>query len=205
MAAPTFRSASASRSGLLSASDGDGMVGASAGASTVEFSSAATLGLSAVEAFITMPPLCTEIIEASPPRTEHSARTHLRIAVRAGLAHPQVMDMRAHLEATRERRTDTPAAIAGQPLTGAPQATEPMQAPGDSPAANEVSLDDQTLRVLVVSAAAAAVSRADSLRVEAPAFRTVAGTLAAGMPAVDTAAVEVTVAADTAAGAKHSA
>jgi hypothetical protein len=80
-----------------------------------------------------------------------------------------------------------------------------MQAPGDSPAANEVSLDDQTLRVLVVSAAAAAVSRADSLRVEAPAFRTVAGTLAAGMPAVDTAAVEVTVAADTAAGAKHSA
>ena len=118
-----------------------------------------------------------------------------------------VTDMRAHLAATRGRRTASPAAIAEQPLTGALQATEPTQATGDSPAANEVSLDaDQAHRGLVVSAAAEAVRRADSLRMEAPAVRTVAGTLVADMPAVDTAAaVEVTVAADTAAGANCSA
>ena len=54
-------------------------------------------------------------------------------------------------------------------------------------------------RALAASAAAGAVSRADSLPMEAPAVHT-----AAGMPAVDTAAVEVTVAGDTAAGAKRS-
>jgi hypothetical protein len=48
------------------------------------------------------------------------------------------------------------------------------------------------------------VIHADLLRMEAPAVRTVVDTLAADMPAVDTAAVEVTVAADTAVGAKCS-
>ena len=164
-----------------------------------------SLGLSAEERFITMPLLCTEIIEDSLPRMVDSERAGLRIAVGAGLAHPQVADMRAHLEAMRGHRTASPAAIAGQPLTGVLKGTEPTQATGDSPAANEVSLDaNQARRALVVSAAAAAASRTDSLRVEAPAVRTVADTLAADMPAVDTAAVEVTVAADTAAGAKHS-
>jgi len=55
----------------------------------------------------------------------------------------------------------------------------------------------------VVSAAAAAVSRTDPLRTEG-AVRTVVDTLAVAMPAVDTAAVEVTVAADTAASVKRS-
>jgi hypothetical protein len=63
---------------------------------------------------------------------------------------------------------------------------------------------NQARRALVVSAAAAAVSRADPLRMEASAVRTVADNLAADMPAVDTAAVEGTVAADTAASAKRS-
>ncbi|MGB2836989.1 MAG: hypothetical protein WBL97_04415, partial [Candidatus Sulfotelmatobacter sp.] len=53
-----------------------------------------------------------------------------------------------------------------------------------------------------------ALRRADPLHMEqgmeAPVVRTVADTLAAGMPAVDTVAVEVTAAADTAAGAKRS-
>ena len=159
-----------------------------------------SLGLSAAERFITTPRLCTEIIEDSLPRVADSERADLRIAMGAGLAQPQVADMRAHLEATRGRPTASPATIAGQPLTGALKVTEPTQATGDSPAANELSLDaDQARRALVVSAAAAVVSRADSLRMEAPAVRTVADTLAADMPAVDTAAVEVTVAADTAA------
>jgi hypothetical protein len=147
------------------------------------------------ERFIITPRLCTEIIEDSLPRMADSERTGLRIAVGTGLAQPQVTDMRAHLEATRGRPTVSPAAIAEQPLTGALKATEPTQATGDSPAAR---------RGLVVSAAAAAVRRADSLHMEASAVRTVADTLAADMPAADTAAVEVTVAADTAAGANGS-
>ena len=121
-----------------------------------------------------------------------------------GLAQPQVADLLAHLEATRGRPTASPAAIAGQPLTGALKLTEPTQAIGDSPEANEVSLDaNQARRALVVSAAATAVSRADPLRMEASAVRTGADTLAADMPAVDTAAVEATVAADTEASAKR--
>jgi hypothetical protein len=171
------------------------MDGVSAGACTVESSSAAILMPSAAERFITTPRLCMEIIGDSLPRMAHSERT--------GLAQPQVMDMRAHLEATRECPTASQAAIAGLPLTGALKVTEPTQATGDPPAVNELSLDvNQARLALVVSAATAAVSRADSLRMEAPAVRTVADTLAADMPAVDTAAVEVTVAADTAASAK---
>ena len=119
----------------------------------------ATLGPTGAERFITTPPLCTEIIEDSLPRMAHLERTHLPIAVRTGLAQPQVMGMRAHLEATRGHPTPSPAAIAELPLTGALKVTEPTQATGDSPA---------------------------------------------DMPAVDTAAVEVTVAADTAASAKCS-
>jgi hypothetical protein len=181
------------------------MDGVSAGASTGESSSAAILMPSAAERFIATPRLCTGIIEDSLPRMAHSERTHLRVAMRTDLTQPQVTDMRAHLEATRGRPTASPAAIAGQPLTGAPKVTESTQATGDSPAANELSLDgNQARRALVVSAAAAAVSHADSLRMEALAVRTVADTLAADMPAVDTAAAEVTVAADTAASAKCS-
>ena len=116
---------------------------------------------------------------------------------RAGLAQPQATAMQGHLMAS-------PAAIAGQPLTGALKVTEATQATGDSPAANDLSLDaDRARRVLLVPAAAAVVSRADPLRTEASAVRTVADTLAADTPAVDTAAVEVT-AAGTAAGAKSS-
>ena len=160
---------------------------------------------SAAERFITTPRLRTEIIEDSLPRTAHSERIHSRAAMRMGLAQPQVTDMRAHLEATRGRPTASPAAIAEQLLTGALKVTEPTQATGDSPAANELSLDaNQARRTLAVSAAAAAVSRADPLRTEASAVRTVADTLTADMPAVDTAAVEVTVAADTAASANCS-
>ena len=76
--------------------------------------------------------------------------------------------------------------------------------------ANEVSRDaDQVRRAPAVSAVAAAASRADPLRMEAPVVRTAADTLAVDMPvvdtpAVDTAAVGVTAAADTAAGAKGS-
>jgi len=172
------------------------MDGASAGASTVESSSAATLGRSAAAGFITTQRSCTEIIEDSRPRVADTER--------AGLSQ-QVTDMRAHLEATRGRPTASPAAIAELRLTGALKVTEPTQATGDSPAVNELSLGaNQARRALVVSAAAAAVSRAVSLRMEASAVRTAADTLAADMPAVDTAAVEVTVAADTAAGAKCS-
>jgi hypothetical protein len=178
--------------------------GESAGASTVESSSAATLGASAAERFIITPRLCTEITEDSLPRVADSERADLRVAMRAGLAQPLVTDMRAHLEATRERHTASPAAIAGQPLTGALKGTGPTQATGDSPA-HELRLDaDQARRALVVTAAAAAVSRADILRMEAPAVRTVADTLVADMPAEDTAAVEGTVAADTAASARCS-
>jgi hypothetical protein len=138
------------------------MDGAWAGDSTVESSSAAILMPSAAERFITTPPLCTEIIEGSLPRMAHSER--------AGLTQPRVTDMRGHLEATRERPTASPAAIAGQPLTGARLVTEPTQAAGDSLAVNEVSLDaNQARRALVVSAAAADVSRADPLPMEAPA------------------------------------
>ena len=170
---------------------------------------------SAAERFITTPRLCTEIIEDFLPRMAHSERTDLRIAVGAGLAQLQVTDMQAHLEATGERRTASPAAIEERPLTGARKGTEPSQVTADSPAANEVSLDaDRARRALVASAATAALGRADPLRMEAPAVRTVADTLpadtlAAGMPAVDmpvvdTAAVEVTVAEVTAADGKCS-
>ena|SRR5579863_1620860 len=112
---PTFRSALASRSHRSSALAGDGTDGASAGASTVESSSAAILGPIVGERFITIPRLCMEIIEGSHP--------HVADTERAGLL--QVADMRAHRgatvrrEATRERRTASRAAIAGQPLTGA--------------------------------------------------------------------------------------
>jgi hypothetical protein len=151
LAARTFRSALALRSGHSTASAGDGMDGVSAGASTVESCSAAILMPSVAERFIATPRLCTEIIADSLPRAADSERTHLRIAMRTGLAQPQVTDMLAHLEATRGRPTGSPAAIAGQPLTGAPKVTEPTQATGDS-------LDaDQARRALVVSAAAAAV------------------------------------------------
>ncbi len=162
----------------------------------------ATLGHTAVERFITMPHLCTEIIADSLPRVVDSERAGLRVAMHAGLAQPLVTDMRAYLEATRGRRAASPAPTAAQPLTGARKVTELTQATGDSPAATEVSDANRALRALVVLAAAAAVSRADPLRMEAPEVRTVADMLAAAMPAVDTAAVEVTVAADTAAGVK---
>jgi hypothetical protein len=164
---------------------------------------------SAVERFITTPRLCTEIIEDTRPRVADSERTALPIAVRAGLAQPRVADTQAHLEDTPGRPTASRAATAGQPLTGVLKVTEPTRATGDSPAANGVSLDaDQARHAPVVSAAAAAASRADPLRTEAPAVRTAADILAADMPAVDTAAVEViavevTVAADTAASAKY--
>ena len=177
------------------------MDGVSDGAFTAEFSSAAILMPSAAERFTTTPRLCTEIIEDSLLRMAHSERTHSRIAVRAGLAQPQATDMRAHLETTRGRPTAPPAAIAVQPLTVALKVTEPTPATGDSPAAKELSLDaHQACPAPVVSVAAAAVSRADLLRVEPPAVRT-----AADMPALDTVAVAVTVAADTAASAKRSA
>jgi len=151
---------------------------------------------SAAEGSIATPRLCTEIIEDSLPRMARSERIHLRVAMGTRSAQPQVTGMRAHLEATRGSPATSPAAIA--------EVTAPTQATGDSPAANELSLDaNQARRALVDSAAAAAVSRTDPLRMEASAVRTVADTLA-DMPAVDTAAVEVTVAADTAAGAKSS-
>jgi hypothetical protein len=183
------------------------MDGVSAGAFTVESFSAAILMPSAAERFIITPPLCTEIIEDTLLCVADSERTHLRAAMGAGLAQPQVTHMRGHREATRERRTATPAAIAGQPLTGALKGTEPTQATGDSPAANELSLDaNQARRAQVVSAAAAVGSRAESLRME-QAVRTVADTLAADMPTVGAAAVgdtvaAVTVVADMEAGAK---
>ena len=174
------------------------MGGASDGASTVASSSADILTLSVAQRFITMPRLRTEIIEDSLPRMAHSDRADLRIAVGADLAQPRVTDMRAHLEV-----------LPAQPLTGALKATEPTQAIGDSPAANGVSRDaDQARRAPVASAATAAVSRADPLRMQAPAVRA-----AAGMPAPDilvavtaaarTVAVVVTAAADTAASAKY--
>lgn len=218
LAARSFRSASAFRSRRSSGSGGDGMDGESDGDSTVESSSAATLGDTVAERFITMPRLCTEIIEDSPPRAADSERAGMRVA---GTAQPQVADMpamdmavtdmpvtdmRAHLAAMRGRRTASPA-IAEQLLTAALQGTEPTQPTEDSLAATAVSLDaDPAHRGQVVSAAAEAVRRTDSLRMEAPAVRTVAGTLVADMPAVDTAAaVAVTVVADTAAGANCSA
>jgi hypothetical protein len=174
LAAPTFRSALASRSRPSSASAGDGVDGESAGDSTVESFSAAILGPSVAERFITMPPLCTEIIEDSLPRMVDTERAGLPVA---GMARPQVADMRVHLEATPGRPAASPAAIVEQPLT------EPTQVTADSPAARPVP---------VVSAAAAAARRADPLR-------TVADTLA-----VVTTAVEVTTAADTAVSAKRS-
>jgi hypothetical protein len=178
------------------------MDGESAGAFTVESFSAAILMPSAAERFIITPPLCTVIIEDTLLCVADSERTHLRVAMGAGLAQPQVTDMQAHREAMRGRRTASPAAIAGQLLTGALKATEPTQATGDSPAANELSLDADQARRALLAPAVAAVGRADSPRMEVPVVRTVADTPAADMPAVDTAAVEVTAAADTEAGAK---
>jgi hypothetical protein len=175
----------------------------------VESSLADTPGDTVAERSITMPRLCMEIIE-DIPRMADSEPADSRVA---GMVQPQVTamqvtDMRARLEATRGRPAAS-RAIAVQRLTAAPQGTEPTQATGDSPAATDLSLDaDPAHRGLVVSAAAAAVRRADSLRMEPAAVRTVAATLAVDMPAVDTAAVdmpavaaEVTAAADTAAGA----
>ena len=129
--------------------------------------------------------LCTEITEASLPRVADTGR--------AGL---QVADMRVHLEATRERRTATQAAITGLRLTGATRGTDPTPATGDSQALRLPA--DQARRVPVATVVAAAASRTDTLRMEHPAVRTV-DTLAVDMPAVDTAAVEATVVADTAA------
>ena len=161
-----------------------------------------------------MPRLCTEIIEDSLPRVADSEHVALAVAMGADLAQPQVAGLRAHREATRGRGTASPVAIAERPLTGALKGTGLTPATGDSPAANEPSVDaNQVHRALVVSAAAAVGRRADSLRMEA-AVRTVADTSAAGMPALDmpaadtaaadTAAAEVTVVADTAADAKRS-
>jgi len=160
------------------------MDGASAGGSTAESSSVATLGPTGAERFITTPHLYMEIIEDSLPRVADSERADLRVVMGAGLAQPRVADSRADLEATRGRPTAS-------------------LATGDSPAANEVLLDDQARRALVVSAAAAAVSRADSLRMETPAVRMAADTLVVDMPVVDTAAAEVTAAEDMAAGGKR--
>jgi hypothetical protein len=161
-----------------------------------EYSSAAILGPIVAERFTTTRLLCTEIIEDFLPRVAGSERAGLRVAMDVGLAQ-QAADMQAHLEATRERLAASLAAIAELPLTGVPKVTEPTRATGDSRG------DNQMRRVLVVSAAAA-VSRADSLRMEGPAVRMVADTLAAAIPAVDTAAEADTVAADTAANAKSS-
>jgi hypothetical protein len=113
-------------------------------ASTVESSSAAILMPSAAEGSIATPRLCTEIIEDSLPRMAHSERIHLRVTTHTGLAQPQVT-------ATRGRPTASSAAIAGQPLIGALKLTEPTQATGDSPAANEHPLNaNQARRALVV-------------------------------------------------------
>ena len=184
------------------------MDGVSAGASTVESSSAATLGPTVAERSITMPRLCTEIIEASLPCMAASERTDLRVAMHAGLAQWEVADMRAHLEATPGSPAASQAAIAAQPLAGALKVTERTPATGDSLAVNELSLDaNQVRRAPAVSVATAAVRRVDPRRMEASPARTEADTRAADMPAVDTAdtaAVEVTVAADTAASAKFS-
>jgi len=182
------------------------MDGALDGASMAASSSVDILMPSAAERFITTPRLCTEIIEDSLPRMADSERADLRIAAGAGLAQPQATDMRAHLEAMRGHPTASPATIAGQPLTAGLKGTEVSQATGESPAATEGSRDaDQARRALAASAAAAAVSRADPLRMrhqdmqhqdmqhqgtEAPAVRTVADTLVVDMPT----AVEVTAA-----------
>jgi len=187
----TFRSALASRSLRSLASAGDGADGESAGASTVESSSVATLGATAVARSITTRRLCTEITEASLPRAADTER--------AGLT--EAADMRAHRVATRERHTATPAAIAAQRLTEATRGTEATLATEDSPALRLHA--DRAPRALVATAAAAAVSRADTLRMGAPALRTV-DTLAEDTPAVDTAVVVVTVVADTAASGKRS-
>ena len=175
------------------------MDGALVGASTVESSSAAILMPSAAERFIATPRLYTEIIEDSLPLVAGSEREALRITMRTGLAQRGVTDMQAHLEATRGRLTASPAALAELLLTGARKVTERTRATGDSPAANELSLDaNQARRARVVSGAAAGLSRADSLPMEAPAVRTVVDILAADMAAVGTAAA-VTVAVGTAA------
>ncbi len=113
------------------------MDGASAGASTVESSTAAILMPSAAEHFITTPHSCTEIIEdsllteASLPRMAHSERTR----------------MRAHREATRGLPTASPAAIAAPPLTGALEVTEHTQATADIPAADMPALDTAAVEV----------------------------------------------------------
>src|SRR3984885_7031525 len=115
------------------------MDGASAGASTVESSSVAILMPSAAERFITTRRSCTEITADFPPRVAQSERTPLQVAMGAGSTPLRAADMRAHLEATREPPTASPAAIAGRPSTGVLKATDPTQATGDSPPANELS------------------------------------------------------------------
>src|ERR1700722_2199495 len=103
------------------------MVGVSAGPSTVESSSAAILMPSAAERFITTPRLCTETIEDFLPRMAHSEGAHLRVGMRTGLAQPQVVDMRAHLEATRGRPAASPAAIAGHGAAAAGSRTDTLR------------------------------------------------------------------------------
>ena len=89
---------------------------------------------SATERFIAAPRSRTEIIEDSLPRTVHSERTDL--------PQPQVTDMLAHLEATQGHPTASPAAIVGQPLTGALKVAEPMQPTGaDTPAVVTAAAD----------------------------------------------------------------
>src|ERR1700733_4282529 len=135
------------------------MDGASAGASTVESSSAAILMPSAAERFIATPRSCTEIIEDSLPRVAHSEHTRLRIAMRTGLAQPQVTDMRAHLEVTPGRPTASPAAIAVQLSTGALQATGDSPAAADMPAAHTAAVE-----VTVAAEATVAVGTAASAK-----------------------------------------
>src|SRR6202451_2430207 len=134
------------------------MDGASAGASTVESSSAAILMPSAAERFIATPRSSTEIIEDSLPRMAHSEHTHLRIAMRTGLAQPQVTDMRAHLEVTPGRPTASPPAIAVQLSAGALQATEPTQPTGDSLAADMRAVDMRAVDMRAVDTAAVEVT-----------------------------------------------
>ena len=120
---------------------------------------------SAAERSITTPRLCTEIIEDSLPRVAHSEHTRLRIAMRTGLAQPQVTDMRAHLEVTPGRPTASPAAIAVQLSTGALQVTEPTQAPGDSPAAADMpAAHTAAVEVTVAAEVTVAVGTAASAK-----------------------------------------
>lgn len=103
-----------------------------------------------------MPPLCTEIIGDSLPREADTERAGLQVA---GMALPQVAGMLAHQGATRGRPTAPSAAIAGQPLTGAPQVTEPPRATGDSPAADMPAPVKDTVAVDTAASASVPYSR----------------------------------------------